>query len=192
MSAGLSTTRQTQHVVRNIRGRAHVAPGHHEQWEPAEAPITPLRRSVRPVRDGAHRVGAIVPLDSQHRASLGKAATALGWDSSTSLVLIVDRDRAVIRAGKLTDARFVPVQLDRAGRLQLPPVACGALRLLPGDQVVAVAMPDERELALHAASDVLQDLTGVLTVIPAEPEAAEPQVAGSRGSSIRRAFQPEP
>jgi hypothetical protein len=192
MSATLSTARQGQHTISNIRGSRHVAPGQHAPVAPAAAPVTLLRRSVRPVRDGAPRVGSIVPLDSQHRASLRKPAAALGWDNSTRLVLSVERDRAVVREGKRTESHLTKVALDRTGRLQLPPNVTGALALLPGDQVVAVALPSERELVIHAAADVLQGLTGVLETPAAdEPDATVQRVAGDRPASVRRAFRPE-
>jgi len=192
MSAALSTARQNRHTVRAIRGRGHIAPGQHERVEPAEAPIVLRRRADRPVRDGAVRVGAAVPLDSQHRASLGKPAAALGWDSATSLVLSVERDRAVVREGRRTSPDLTTVLLDRTGRLQLPPNAVGALALLPGDQVIAIALPHERELVLYAAADVLQGLTGVLaSPVAAQPEAPVRRVVGARPVSVREAFQPQ-
>ena len=96
------------------------------------------------------------------------------------------------RQGRLTEAHLTKVTLDRAGRLQLPPNVTGALALLPGDQVVAVALPSEGELVVHAAADVLQGLTGVLAVPVADDPAAPVQrVAGERPASVRRAFRPE-
>lgn len=140
---------------------------------------------------GAARVGAIVPLDVQCQASVGKAAAALGWSTATRLVLGVEGDRAVVREGTRTEPRLVSVALDGQRRLQLPPAVTGALHLAPGDQVVLVATPGTGELAVHAAADVLQDLTGVLPAPPAEPGAVRAVPGAGRRSSVAPAFSPE-
>lgn len=120
-----------------------VAPGGHAPVEPAQAPVTLLRRTVRPVRHGARRLGATVQLDSH-------------------------------------------------GRLQLRPVVRGVPRLLPGDQIVAVARPDVAELAVLAAAGVLQDLTGSWELARQTPGSTTSaasrrrSAAGARSASASR------
>lgn len=145
------------------------------------------------MRDGARRHGAIVPLDGQHRASLGKPLTAMGWTCATPLVAVLRDGHAVVsvRDGGGSPAT-VALTVDADKRLQLPPTIVASLVLGSGDQVVAIALPDAGELHLHAARDVLQQLTGPLqppAPLP-EPDATAPPTAGTGRTRIRRAWTP--
>lgn len=91
MTHGLATKHRTAHLRRQVRG-PELAPETLGAGTPAAAdPATPgvgadaggvvvRLPSFRPRRDGATRVGAVVPLDADHRASLPKPLAALGWD----------------------------------------------------------------------------------------------------------------
>lgn len=165
MTYGLQTKNHTDHLRGRIRGSqlapetlsAGTAPGDAGAVSPVVVPL----RARRPPRDGTARVGAVVPLDRDHRASLAKPLAALGWDRSTDLVAEVHGPRAVIREGKPTTRQpwLVPMKVC-AGRLTLPPALTGALAVRGGEQVLAIALPTTGELQLLAAADVLQELTG--------------------------------
>ena len=60
------------------------------------ARVVPMRPQPQPTRDGARRHGAIVPLDGQHRASLGKPLTAMGGTCATPLVAVLRGGHAVV------------------------------------------------------------------------------------------------
>ncbi|MBY9074215.1 hypothetical protein K1X13_05200 [Nocardioides sp. WL0053] len=197
MTHGLATKSRTDHVRRQVRG-PHLAP---ESLGAAAPSTTPSQaaaphsdngvvrmRTRRPRRDGATRVGAVVPLDSDKRASLAKPLAALGWEKTTKLVAEVDGHRVVVRAGERTAERpwLVAVRVS-AGRLGLPPTLTGALAVDGGDQVLAVALPASGELRLVAAADALQELTGELQPDEAAGGAssAAPSVPSTR---VRPAF----
>ena len=210
---GLPTATRNRHLVAAIRGTGSdtAAPNDQAGSKPAPLParrpsgagtperpadvavVVRHRRPRRAPRDGAVRVGAIVPLDAQGRAAVGKPAAALGWTNTTALVLVVEDDRVVVREGKRTEPRLVTVRLDAQVRLTLSPTVIGALRLAPGAQVVVVATPVTGELSVHAAADVLQDLTGVLAAAAAPAGSGAPHAAptGRRRSSFAAAFRPE-
>lgn len=144
----------------------------------SEAPVVPLpRREGRPARDGARRSGAIAPLDSQNRVSLGKVLGTLGWSASTALVATCRPREVVITAGSPTLPTLIRVPVDEDRRLTLPPTVTGALSVSRGEQVVAVAVPATGELHLRAAADALQQITGALD-IAAEPSDGPPAPAG--------------
>lgn len=169
MTHGLATKNRTAHVRRQIRG-PHLAPeslapstpadGSQDTGASSSGVVVPLR-TRRPARDGATRVGAVVPLDADHRASLGKPLAALGWDRTTALVAEVHGHRAVVRPGQPTAHQpwLIRIRVS-AGRITLPPTLTGALMVGGGDQVLAVALPATGELQLFPAADALQQLTG--------------------------------
>jgi hypothetical protein len=203
-SHGLDTAIRTQHAVTAIRGASSPASAlpapdtitarrAAAREADGTASVVPIRRQPRPVRDGARRHGVIVPLDGQHRASLGKPLTAMGWTAGTPLVAVLRDGHAVVsvRDGGGSPAT-VALTVDADKRLQLPPTIVASLVLGAGDQLVAIALPDEGELHLHAAGDVLQQLTGPLQP-PASataPEATPAPVTGTRRARIRRAWTP--
>jgi hypothetical protein len=197
-SHGLDTALRTQHAVTAIRGPRYPAPdtitARRAAAREAEGTrVVPIRPQPQPVRDGARRHGAIVPLDGQYRASLGKPLTAMGWTRATPLAAVLRDGHAVVsvRDGGGSPAT-VTLTVDADKRLQLPPTIVASLALSGGDQVVAIALPDEGELHLHAATDVLQQLTGPLQppASPSKPEATAPPVTGTRRTRIRRAWTP--
>ena len=141
-------------------------------------PVVPIG-ARRPRRDGALRVGAVVPLDRDHRASLSRPLAALGWDRTTALVDEVEGHRVVVRAGAPTKRRpwLVPVKVT------------GALDVRAGDQIIVIALPGASEMRVAAAADALQELTGELVpdrvpepVAQYEVESAKPR------SQVRPAF----
>jgi bifunctional DNA-binding transcriptional regulator/antitoxin component of YhaV-PrlF toxin-antitoxin module len=189
MPSGLDTARHTAHRVAAIRapfpGVDTLAPRPATEAPAAElAPVVHIAdRAPRPVRDGAARWGAIVPLDAQNRLSLGKALARLGWDETTFLVAVRDGGRVVVRAADDSpEATPVPVDGDR--RLTLPPGVLAILGVRRGDQVFASAVLDTGELYLAAAADVLQEFTGPVPTAPAKAIAV-PAVGTGRGSTPR-------
>ncbi len=186
MTHSLNAKVRSDHARRQIRG-IHLAP---ESVSRSGNDVVVPIRPTRPPRDGVARVGAVVPLDQDHRASLAKALGALGWDRATPLVAQIDGHRAVVREGKRLHPWQIPVRV-ASGRVTLPPTLTGALRVGPGDQVLAITLPDRGELHL-AAADALQDITGALT--PIQTGAAEPAPVGEteprRPSRVRAAFAP--
>jgi hypothetical protein len=198
MIHGLAGKHRTDHLRRQIRGPAlapetlgsHPEPaaGSPELLAAADAVVMPLRAS-RPQRDGATRVGALVPLDQDKRASLAKPLAALGWDKDSKLIAEVHGASIVVRAGEpmLQRPWLVRIRIS-AGRLTLPPTVTGALRVEAGDQVLAVALPAQGELRIHAAADALQQVTGELEPVkPAAPERAGAGPPASR-TRVRPAF----
>jgi hypothetical protein len=91
-----------------------------------------------------------VPLDGQYRASLGKPLTAMGWTCATPLVAVLRAGRAVVsvRDGGGSPAT-VARTVDADKRLQSLPTIVASLVLSGGDQVVAIALPDEGEPRPH-------------------------------------------
>lgn len=126
-------------------------------------------------------MGALGPLDGDNRASLGKLLPALGWDTTTPLVAVIDGHTAVVRVGKRTRrAPWLIAVRATGGRMTLPPPVTGALGIAPGEQVIAIALPDRGELRLLAAADGLQELTGHLDALP----TAEPAAQTGRGAPV--------
>lgn len=199
MTHGLAAKHHTDHRRRQIRG-PQLAPeslGAADATSPAtgrkgdragDSVVVPLQ-AARPRRDGAIRIGAVVPLDSDKRASLAKPLAALGWDHTTKLVAEVHGHRVVIRTGAPTAAQpwLVPVRT-AGGRLSLPPTLTGALAVDGGDQVLAVALPASGELRLLAAADALQELTGELPTEQPDTAPAAPAGTFARRTRVRPAF----
>jgi hypothetical protein len=123
--------------------RRHALPG-------AGRPL-PLARPVRSVPQGV--VYGIARVDASGRICERAVITALGWASG---------DRVTLTA----DAGVVTARRDPGGMVELPPTAFipipAALRrrcgLVPGDQVLLAAIPDQDDLTAYCLAVVDQAL----------------------------------
>ena len=112
-----------------------------------------------PPRDGATRVGGFAAMDAQNRVCIAKAATALGWDDQTALVVVCELGRITVAEGSPQHRRDTTAKY-ADGRLTLSRAARGCLGLTTGDQVVLATAPSGGAMVLMAGADVLQMLTG--------------------------------
>lgn len=201
MPHALDAHRRTQHALTGIRSTeaqphaATLAPTAAASLQPAvshalPAPTAATRpRVMRPLRDGAARVGSLPVLEKGNRLNVGKPATALGWAPGAGLVLCLSGAQATVHPGSPATPAEHAVTVDGKDRLRLPPAALGCLGVVPGDQVLVIAVPTRDALQLLPATEVLQALTGWI----APPPAAEPEKAeGATVSRILPRWPPTP
>ena len=173
MTHGLQIARRTAALVAGVRPAlpASMSP----LLGPAADNVFPLPNPGPPPRDGATRVGGFATMDAQHRVSIAKAATALGWVEATALVVTCELGRLTVAQG-LPQRRRESVAKYRGGRLTLSRAARGCLSLISGDQVVVGTAAGGGAMVLMAGADVLQMLTGPA---PAATSAGLPALASA-------------
>jgi bifunctional DNA-binding transcriptional regulator/antitoxin component of YhaV-PrlF toxin-antitoxin module len=118
------------------------------------------------------------------RVSLAAAFAALGWPTGTEVVLLLEPDDSRVEVRPFDPAWQWAGQrtatIDPSSRLTLPPGVRSLLGLVPGDQVLIVALPDEGRLILLSAAGSLATLSGRTLGDSAAPVASTAQPSGVR------------
>lgn len=149
--------RRTAALVANVRPTLPAAMSSHVGAGADNVVALPIP-GLAP-RDGATRVGGFAAMDAQHRVCIAKAATTLGWDDATALVVTCELGRLTVAQGS-PQRRRESVATYQGGRLTLSRAARGCLGLVSGDQVIVCTAPGGDAMVLMAGADVLQMLTG--------------------------------
>ena len=163
MAHGLQVARRTAALVAAVRP-ALPASLYPVSGARADADgAAPAPAPALPPRDGATRVGGFATMDAQHRVCIAKAASTLGWDDATTLVVTCELGRLTVAQGS-PQRRRESVATYQGGRLTLSRASRGCLGLISGDQVIVCTAPGGDAMVLMAAADVLQMLTGFTLV----------------------------
>ena len=157
-----------------LAGRTHLSMAHGLQVARRTAALVAAVRPALPASlypvsgaradaDGAARVGGFATMDAQNRLCIAKAASTLGWDDATTLVVTCELGRLTVAQGS-PQRRRESVATYQGGRLTLSRASRGCLGLISGDQVIVCTAPGGDAMVLMAAADVLQMLTGFTLV----------------------------
>ena len=178
MSHALDEHLTTTYRRHRISGRTPDEP-----QKPGPGEVVLARRSPRPVTRPAV-VGALPRLDAQMRVSIGAPLGALGWSPGDLLVVRVDASRGRAAVDLFDPENQEPgqqtVRIDAAHRVVLPASLRSSLRLVEGDQVLAVAVPGEFRLLLLPADAALALLSGASAEEPRHEQAAPLRPDGPR------------
>jgi hypothetical protein len=146
MSPNFAEHITNQARITNIRGAG--ASGKQATGEVIHLPRPAERLEAPPMQP------AISRLDGG-RVSIKRAMGALGWGPATELVTWVTlQHEVVVRAFDKTNQHpsQIPVRLDSAFRMLLPPAVLSTLRLRANAEVMVVALPETKEVRIANAA----------------------------------------